>query len=92
MLIDIYRKILTNKQLQLSESLDFINQVIKTYKPEAIYNEDNLVKLLQNGLGNMIIQSCISIVSKNPELFKIQTTVLKDKSNNIIKILIYDIK
>lgn len=83
--IKTLEKITSGGQFDLSECLEFIREVVKTYNPTAPYREDYTMIALQNGFSNDILNACINAISQNPELFKVQMYKVISSKGQLLK-------
>jgi len=72
------------------EALSFIEEVIKKYKPDFKDPDQFMTNCLKSGLMNQVLQACISVVEKNPSIFKLQVTKIISSKGEIIKTEIRD--
>lgn len=79
-----YINLETGKRISLGEIIEFVEYVAKVFNPNATYNNDITVAAFLNGFGDYIIKTCLEVVRKNPNKFRVQRTDLFSNSGALL--------
>ena len=83
-LIDTYSKIVEKKSsVTKGEGIQFIYLVLDKFNPT--YNNKIIDQAIKMGFLEDMIFACVNIVSKNPNLFKVQTYSIYNREGINIK-------
>ena len=82
-----YKKIARGNQVDMTEILEYIEEVSKLINPNIKYNSEITALALQMGLIHPIIGMVTQSIEKNPHKVGFQVTKIYDKNRCLIKII-----
>ena len=82
-----YKKIARNNQVDMTEILEYIEEVARLINPNVKYDPEITILALQMGLIQPIIGMVTESIEKNPHKVGFQVTKIYDKNRCLIKVI-----